>query len=622
MNRKLLATILSVILLGSAAGVTAWAVGNNEQENAATETAAVSDETTSDTILADSGEAVYVLTTATGKANKIIVSGKFADEKDAKSVLHDAENVKGDDCWQGTVDKALPVDLSVSYQLDGKSISPAALVGKSGRVSIRFNYQNNERRTVTVDGQQETVCVPFAALTGLMLDGERFHNVSVTNGKLLDDGTHIIVAGAVLPGLQDSLQLSRSTLELPEYLEIQADVTNFALENTVTLVSSTFADVAQDASGKWDLSSLQKDMNTLIDAMMQLISGSGALYDGLCSLYTKTGELSDGVKALAAGLQELDSNSASLNDGAKQVFTSLLRTADTQLAAAGLTLPALEIDNYDAVLDGVLQQLDHEGVIAAAQAKVEQAVRANESAVQAAVTAAVQQQVAAKVTAAAQANVLSEVLASQHLSAEQYAALPDENKAAIDAAVETQLFTEPVQQQIAAQVSTYLASEEGKALIAAQTEQQVQALIVQNMGSDEVQQQIAAADAGAQKVQALKQQMDSYKVFYQGLQAYTAGVSSASAGAAEIGSYMPALTDGVAQLRDGAKQICDGLQQLNDQGIQKLANLLDQDVAGLSHRMQALVKAGQEYRSFVSDHPTQDASVKFIYRTEAVKAAE
>ena len=104
------------------------------------------------------------------------------------SELDGIENVKGDEAYtmnpnnmrvwdakgndiyyQGTTQKALPVDVSISYQLDGKPISAEDLAGKSGRVTIRFSYQNNQKETIEIDGKKETVYVPFVMLTGACL---------------------------------------------------------------------------------------------------------------------------------------------------------------------------------------------------------------------------------------------------------------------------------------------------------------------------------------------------------------------------------------------------------------------------------------------------------------------
>ena len=84
--------------------------------------------------------------------------------------------------------------LSVQYLLDGKAISPEELAGKSGRVTIRFNYENTQYETVEIDGAEEKIYVPFAMLTGTILDNDHFSNITVTNGKLINDGDRTIVA--------------------------------------------------------------------------------------------------------------------------------------------------------------------------------------------------------------------------------------------------------------------------------------------------------------------------------------------------------------------------------------------------------------------------------------------
>lgn len=198
-------------------------------------------------------ETVYVLAGADGSVQKIIVSDwiKNALESDTisdRSDLTDIENIKGDESYtldennmavwdaqgndiyyQGKIEKELPVNMTVSYKLDGKAISAEELAGKSGTVTIRFDYKNNQYEMVEIDGKREKIYVPFAMLTGMLLDSDTFRHVQVTNGKLLNDGDHTIVVGLAFPGLQENLSISRETLEIPSYVEITADVTDFEL---------------------------------------------------------------------------------------------------------------------------------------------------------------------------------------------------------------------------------------------------------------------------------------------------------------------------------------------------------------------------------------------------------
>ena len=349
-------------------------------------------------------ETVYVLAGADGSVQKIIVSDWIQNALGSDAIndvtqLTGIENVKGNESYtmgggnacvwnakgndiyyQGNLDKELPVSVAVSYTLDGQPITPAELAGKSGRVTIRFDYANNQYEMVDIGGKQEKIYVPFAMLTGLMLDNDVFSNVSITNGKIMNDGDRTVVVGLAFPGLQDSLGLDRDTLELPDYVELTADVEGFELETTVTLaVNELFNDAASNVEG-WD--DLDGKLDELTDAMDQLIDGSSRLYDGLCTLLDSSKELVSGIDQLAAGAAQLkegagglsagaarlQSGAASLsqglntlaekndtlNSGAAQVFQTLLSTADSQLAAAGVQAPQLTAENYAQVLDRVI----------------------------------------------------------------------------------------------------------------------------------------------------------------------------------------------------------------------------------------------------------------------------
>ena len=132
----------------------------------------------------------------------------------------------------------LPVGVKISYKLDGKEMSPESLTGKSGKITIRFDYTNSAYEMKKINGKEEKIFVPFAMLTGMILDNDIFRNVEVTNGKLINDGMRSVVAGAAFPGLQDSLGLDKNDLEIPEYIEITADVTDFKMGMTATIATN------------------------------------------------------------------------------------------------------------------------------------------------------------------------------------------------------------------------------------------------------------------------------------------------------------------------------------------------------------------------------------------------
>lgn len=635
-KNRIIAIVLAAALVCSLAGVSALAAG--KQKNDTSSTPAAQTDSADTTPSSATGETVYVIANADGSAKKVIVSQKYDPDdpnaaQEARSSLTDAVNVKDDNCWQGTTDKPLPVTMHITYTLDGKSVSADALAGKSGHVTMRFDYENTQYETKTIAGKSQKIYVPFAVLTGAILDSDNFRNVSVTNGKLVDDGDHTVVVGMAFPGLQENLALDTDKLEISSYVEVSADVTDFSIETTLTVVTnSVFNDVDDDKLDKDALDELSDDLDKLTDAMEQLMDGSDELFDGLDTLLDKSHDLADGVGQLSSGLKKLDANSAQLNEGAKTVFNTLLDTANKQLQAneslseAGITIPTLTISNYADVLNGVIAKLDPDSVIAQAEAAARQqvtaAVRAQEDTVRAAVTEQVRQNVSDNVTAAVKASVLEGVLKRQGMTRDQYEVADDTVKIAIGNAVDAKMNTETVQQNISATVSAQMASPEVKALIDQNTEQQISLLIEQNMNSETVRAQIdaatAQASAGAKQLLALRQQLDSYNTFYVGLQTYTAGVAEAAAGAVKLNRNMPDLIDGVKKLRDGSLELADGIKELNEEGIEKLVDAFDGDLTELSDRLQATIDVSRDYRSFIGSGDSGDG-VKFIFRTDAIE---
>jgi len=402
--KKSVTKIVSLCLCGTlaagCAGVRAMASGSEETESVRpVQLSSTSSTQASQPSAKD--ETVYVLTKADGSVEKVIVSDWLKNANGSAALADDAaldgvENVKGYESFtldggtrvwdalgndiytQGTTEQALPVDLAVSYTLDGKTVTPEELAGKSGRVTIRFDYTNHEYQMMEVDGRQEKIYVPFAMLTGMALDNGIFRNVEVSNGKVYNDGDRTAVIGIAFPGLQENLDVDSEKLEIPDYVEVTADVTGFELGTTLTVaVSDLFGQLDTDKLNETD--DLNESLDKLTDAMARLMDGSDQLYDGLNTLLEKTGELTDGVDKLAAGagalsgglgtlntgldtldtgLSALNGNSAALNAGAKQVFDTLLASASQQLTAVGVTLPAeLTAENYGKILDGVISAL-------------------------------------------------------------------------------------------------------------------------------------------------------------------------------------------------------------------------------------------------------------------------
>ncbi len=596
-----------------------------------------------DTSAASIDETVYVILNADGTQQKIYVSDwlKNQGEKDSYT--------------QSTPDKEAPVSLKVTYSLDGNEISAADLNGKSGHVVIRYDYTNELYETREIAGKEEKIYVPFAVMTGMILDNDNFSNIRVSSGKVINDGSHSVVTGIVFPGLGTNLDMEE---DLDDYLEIEADVTDFTMNETYCIATnSVFSRL--DLSNVDDLDDLTEAMDDLEDATHQLMDGTSDLYDGVTELYDKSGDLKDGVKELSdgskdlrdgaykvadgtvtlrggigslqsgvgtlqegtktllagtqslqsgandlkAGLGQLTAQNDTLNGAAAQVFDTLLSTATSQLTAAGLTVPNLTKENYSQVLDSATSNLtqlqSYDGALAV-----------------------VLPQVNAKM--------------GTSLTADQY-------------------------KVIKSSVTDGNATNPYAALVTAV--------------ESNVSQVMQTAQSSISSLQTLKASLDGYNQFYTGLQTYTAGVASASAGAAKLatgsaqvvagasqlkdgadklvsgskelydgadtlvngasdlasGSGTLAdgvntlsdgsdkLIDGVSQLKDGAKELKDGMVEYNDEAISKLTDMDTDELQEVIDRLKATASVSESYDSFTGDNNGMDSSVKFIYKINAVK---
>ncbi len=286
----------------------------------------------------DKEETVYVIADSTGKATSTIVS-TWLKNPEGKDVLNDASdlkditNVKGDETftqkgsdltwqadgsdiyYQGTTTKETPVTEKITYYLDDKEVSSQEIAGKSGKVKIRFDYTNNEKTRVDINGKQEEINVPFIVVSGMTL-GDNFSNVEVTNGKVISNGAGNMVVGIAMPGLKESLEVKdsdfSSDITIPDHVEVTADVEDFSLDMTMSIVTSG-SDLSVD--GNFDLSDLDGKINDLTDAVGQLSDGSGELANGLKTLNDKMPEFSNGLNDVQSGVRSYTEGAQALADG-------------------------------------------------------------------------------------------------------------------------------------------------------------------------------------------------------------------------------------------------------------------------------------------------------------------
>lgn len=698
---KIVAGVLTVALLGSS--LTAVAVQADQNEKAEVKTKTVEETDTEDT-LSDllsvevndekigKEENVYILADANGNVHDTIVTNHLINNTDADTIrdyseLTDIENTKGNETytangkeltWQadgkdiyyrGNSTQETPVTQKVTYYLDGEEIAPQELAGKSGKVTIRFDYVNNSTYTEKINGEEVNVKVPYAAVTAMVLD-DRFTHVEVTNGKLESNGDNAVAIGYALPGIKESLHVEDSDfveeLDLPEYFEITADVENFELDTAMTIVVNAGTMVSMKEG---DTSSLDTMINDLVDATGKLKDGSADLADGLdtlqssladyasgmSELYSKSGDLAGGVNTLNAsaaslnkGIQSLDKalnapmgkeeQEAAKNAAAASVAKEFEEGKTQEVAAQIYSALRYAKTEDGSVTDGALYTSLYDGAYSAnaAEAVYNEVVRQVllSAAGQPADSAITADQAAAGI----QASFAKGAQAGDQTSAAMYAVSSGMTSAQLaellyaKSGAKDTLFAK-TQSTIKAQLAAGRSNEQ----IQAAVEQSMNTLATQLAGAcQEVASQAAQAAviSGAESAkQTIASQIEAIQESGYSL---VTGAGALSKGTQTLADQIPALTDGITALNDATTQIVDGVDQLTDgsheladgmvefdeEGISKIVNSYNGDIKPLTDRLQAMLDAGKEYQNFSGVAEGVNSSVKFIYKLDSVKCVE
>ena len=254
------------------------------------------------------------------------------------------ENHGEDIHYKGISDEKLPVDVHVTYFLEGQEVSAEQIAGKTGKVKIRFDYDNNTD-------------VPFMVLSSVILSSDVFSDLEVTNGKVMDLGDQKAVIGFAFPGLMDSLKLAdyepTEEIELPEYVEIEARAEDFELDFTATVVSTGLFEEIEDKDLE-DMEEMSDDMEELTDASseikdaaQELADAGGEYGDYLSQYFDGLTQLSEGTDQLEQGLMALSQNIAKISEGSKGLQEGLSQI-DTSLSALDLSSIASEESDKEA----------------------------------------------------------------------------------------------------------------------------------------------------------------------------------------------------------------------------------------------------------------------------------
>lgn len=601
-------------------------------------------------------ESVYVKADASGAVKNTTVTewlknpgtGEIKDH----SELKDIENIKGEETfvkendsalswnaegkdiyYQGTTDKELPVEVKVSYKLNGKKVTPEEFSGKSGKAEICIEYINKSKESVSVSGQEEDMTVPFTMVTAMMLPTDEYKNVTVDHGKVVSDAEKDIVVGVGFPGLEENLNLDGLDIDLPKSVTITADVENASVESTVTVAS---ADMLEnfELENVDDFDSLENSIDELSNASEQLKDGSSQAEDGanqlaegtkelsggLHTLNDKSGELISGVDNLAAGagsyargVNEIAVSSAALAEGsgtlkegiaAVQAGIGALKEGADQLVT-GCTGVTGGLEGLSEALSGASQAVQNLGVN----------IQTGE--------------IAGTASEAARASVVEALVENgvDEATANSYA------------------------ERAAASVGTVVEDALGKAAGSASVtgaDQAEAAVGTAQTALGQIQKGMEKLSGGASGLQeglgTLYEKSDSLSA---GAETLAGSMGQLASGAAKLNEKSNPLLAGITQLQEGGAQLLEGVGQLTEgsdaamagadalaegntalaegmaefksSGIDKLTEVFKGDITRVTDRIHAMSDLGKSYKSFAGINGEMAGKTKFVIETEAIE---
>ena len=507
--------------------------------------------------------------------------------------------------YKGNTDKALPIDVKVTYALDGQEAALEDIIGKSGHLTVTVNLKNNETGTVNVNGKDRTIVTPLITAVGVILGGDAA-NVTAEHGMIESAAKSSVAAFVTLPGVKNSLSglLPDEVDSIEDYLQdtvtVEADVEDFTCPQVMVACATSTAALGTD--NVFDLSSindLTDGINQLNDAMSQLMDGASqlvdgtsqlaggvlALLDGANTLNNGAAALDDGLGQLTNGLDTLSANNAALNAGAQQVADGVLASANKTLKEGGLIDEDMTWSNYEAVIDNILTMNDK--TLAAGRKKMVRTIWEQEPSFK-------------------------------------------------DSQLDLALYLSATKTNHDLEAALKLMQNFDASMLTGALEMVTNA-DAKNTAKAELKYQVENSQDMAD-VRALKTSLSQIQFFVSSVNQYTAGVQTAADGAhsakdgsAQLAAGTKTLYDGVntlntgaGQLNDGAGRLNDGLNQFNEEGISKLTGALDQDqLHGLKTVLDEMTDRLNDYTSFAGAPDDAESSVKFVYKTaETVAAAD
>ncbi len=548
----------------------------------------------------------------------------------------------------------LPVGVKITYYLNGQEVSADQIAEKSGHVKIRFDYENH-----TGTG---TDIVPFAALTVFSLPDQHFSNVKGTNMKVIRSSGSSMIAGVALPGWKDALPLASldmtEDIDLPVYMEAEADTDSFALDFTATVFTNgLFRELDEDTF--IDASGIDEKIDQVFEALDKMVSSGNDLYSGADTFRTYLkqytdgiGQIADGADALSSGTEELYEQSAALQTGAEQLSTGLVTLKEAVVS--------LDPANIEASLDAE-KQTEYREAREALISDAEILIRTAEDFQTDTETlnAYFDEMKTYIQSAAGSVKALEEIDPGIFAKAAQDAAAAQDTINAAAVLLENEALSGEEKEKLSALIASSeemcsdintllsLAEKMQETIRTIQNVPALPAIIIDDStketAADMIRQMQRIADAvqgsipdidlqqfledACKMKDGIIQLADGSVQLKDGVSAFRTGISQLKDGSAQLDTGIRSLSaagtelnNGYSSLLNGIGAFRDGLQTFRNEGKEKIGDLNADGISDLMRSLDTLRINDRNWRSYSGIADETEGSTLFIFESESIKA--
>lgn len=538
-------------------------------------------------------EVVYAILEADGDQKEIYVVNKFSVERPGKITdygpytrvknLTDLTEIKlkGERVgfvasrdlfyYQGTLkDRPLPWDIDISYRLNGKTVSPAQLPGKDGKLEIRIRTKANEQ------AGENPFFENYMLQISLTLDPEIYRNIEAEGGTVAEAGKNQRVTFTAMPGKEASFVA-------------KADVRDLEVESIEITGIPPALSVDTPETGD-----LTDGMKSLSDAIRGIDAGMEELNGGMAELHRGVAGLHGGSKQYRQGLQKLEQGSAELIEGSESIRDALEKLSRSLEGSADQIDAGRLKELQQGLADMVRGLRETEQSLGALKDRYAKAGDALDRSIAAIPADEISGEDMRKLKASGADPRVVDQLIRTYTAARAAKDAYSDVKGSFQA-------VNPALEEAAKSVREMRKSVE---------------VIAGRLG--ESPDQTRPDESLIRLRQGLQSLSKQYGAFHSGLVDYTRGV-------AQLSEAYGGLHGGIAEMKDGTGQFQRGVRELH-RGTSELArstrNLPDQMQSEIDRMISEYDHSDFDPVSFVSPKNKRVDSVQFILKTESIKKEE